>query len=265
MFFVDTLERNTLLNPFNFVPPKVLKVIEDGWPGVFRKLVLPVLPCELMAPFFCHDNGRRSKDIRLMMGTLILQQAFDFTDTQTCLALLTDRCWEYALSIVDPGSLESNVSLRTYRTFRKLVADNGMFKPIFDSVTKNIATSLNVNLDNQRLDSTHFQSDMKKMSRLGLVVKTTDNFLKNLKKKFLEDFEKLDPKIQEKIDKNDNSENDYFSGIKPSERTLKLEYAIKDMHHPVNIFKDNVDVISMNSFKHLQRVLNDQCTIEIID
>jgi hypothetical protein len=202
------------------------------------------------------------------MGSLILQQLYDYTDYQVCTAVLTDRMWGYALNIVDPGGGESYVSLRTYHTFRNLVADNGLFKPIFDTVTKKLADALGISLDIQRIDSTHFQSDMKKLSRLSLFVKTTNYFLKDLEKKYPTEFENLDPEIKEKystVKKDNKHDNDYFGKIRPSERDAQLETAVKNLHSLVSQFKENVQISSFKSFINLQRIINEQCTIKIVD
>jgi hypothetical protein len=200
-----------------------------------------------------------------MMGALILQQMHDYTDCQTIDALLVDRAWEYALNIIDPGGGESSVSLRTYKTFRNLVADNGLFKPIFDTVTAELAGAMGVCLDLQRMDSTHFQSDMKKLTRLNLVVKTTNKFLSVLEKKHIKDFENLDPELKKNYLKIDKIDNEYFGKIKPSERTSRLESAVNDLHTLVTQFKENDKIASLKQFNHLQRLLNEQCTVEIVN
>ena len=50
-----------------------LGLIENGWPEYFRKYILPKLPVDQLAGFFCGNNGRPTKDLLTIIGLFVLQ------------------------------------------------------------------------------------------------------------------------------------------------------------------------------------------------
>jgi hypothetical protein len=160
---------------------------------------------------------------------VILQQYFDLTDKQTCFTLSTSIAWQTALNITDPNDKTCYVSPRTLWDFRHKLIESGLYKPIFDDVTIVLAKCNDVNLETQRLDSTHFQSNMKKLSRLGVFIRTINEFLKRLKKNHRDIFDQIDQELVTRYMSGDSSDNSYFGSKKPSENQRTLEQAAHDL------------------------------------
>jgi hypothetical protein len=59
---------------------------------------------------------------------------------------------------------------------------NGLDKEIFDIATVALAKANDVNLEKQRLDSIHINSNIKKLGRLALFLQVITIFLKLLKR-----------------------------------------------------------------------------------
>jgi len=53
--------------------------------------------------------------------------------------------------------------------------------------------------------------------------------------------------------------------VKPSESAKTLESVSSDLFELVQIFRDNTDIVSMNSYKLMERVLKEQCVITDTD
>ena len=76
-------KQQQLFDPWGHVSPKRRQMLEQSWPGLFRKFILPELPVREFAPFFNPGFGRPTKDISTVMGLLVLQQTLDLDDEET--------------------------------------------------------------------------------------------------------------------------------------------------------------------------------------
>ena len=64
-------------DPWGFLGPKRRRMLDRGWPGLFRKHLLDALPVEKLAPRFHPTHGRPSKEPHTLLGMLLLQAAPD--------------------------------------------------------------------------------------------------------------------------------------------------------------------------------------------
>ena len=69
-----------LFDPWDHISPKRRKLLDRGWPGVFRKYLLEKLPVARIVQYFTEDMGRPSKELNTAIGVLILQQLQDISD-----------------------------------------------------------------------------------------------------------------------------------------------------------------------------------------
>ena len=97
-----TLRDHTSAAPPDFWIPlgaKRQQFLDRSWAGVFREYLLVELPVGDLAPHFCKDFGRPSKDLYVVLGALVLQQRHDLTDAQTVEAIAFNIAWQYALGV----------------------------------------------------------------------------------------------------------------------------------------------------------------------
>jgi len=121
----------------------------------------------------------------------------------------------------------------------------------------------NVDISKQRLDSVHIRSNMRSLGRIRIFAVTIRKFLVNLKRHHKGFFKTIDERfIDLYLTKNASG---CFSMVKPSESAKTLESVSSDLFELVQIFKDNTDIISMNSYKLMERVLKEQCIITDTD
>ena len=239
--------------------PKRKLMLENSWAGLFREEILPELPVEKLAPFFCNNNGRPSKELYTTIGILILQQTFDFTNSETSDQLSYNTQWHYALNITEESDSAKYYCPKTMWNIHELVSKNNLADVIFNSVTSKLAERFNVDTDNQRIDSVHIKSNMKRLGRIRIFSNTITRFLNNLKRKHKEQYEQIDNCLIERY--LSISTSSYFSNIKPSESQKTLTLVADDLFNLTQQFKSNDDVKRMNSFKLLQRVLAEQCNV----
>ena len=192
-----------LINPWGFLGPKRQKMLEESWAGLFQKEILPSLPVDSLASYFDKSFGRPTKEFHTVLGTLLLQQSFDLTDMEAVGQLAFNVQWHYALNITDESDSEKYMCPKTLWSMRNIVATNNLDLVIFEAVTDNLAEAFKVDTSQQRLDSTHIKSNMKRLGRIGIFVETIHKFLVNLKRRDKEQFNSIDKELREK----------YFSNI----------------------------------------------------
>lgn len=244
---------------WDFLSPKRRKMLDNSWSGLFRKELLPELPVEALTPFFSNGIGRPTKELHTALGVLILQQMFDLIDEQTISELAFNIQWHYALNITEESDSAKYMSPRTLWNLRSIVIENDLVSRIFDSITAKLARVFEVNADSQRLDSVHIKSNMRRLGRTTILARTTHKFLVDLKRSQAERFETVRNEIVDKYFSEKSLQA--FSVVESSQTRNTLDSAASDLFELVRQFEDCSDVTSMDSYKLLERVLNEQCRI----
>jgi len=248
-----------IFDAWSSISPKRRQMLDAEWPGLFRVHILPSIPVGQVTKFFDAYMGRPTKELYSMLGALILQQTFDLTDKETVDQFSYNIQWHYALNIAEESDNAKYFCTKTLWNNRNTIAGNGLEDKIFSTVTAGLAKAFKVNIDKQRLDSVHIKSNMRRLGRIGIFSETTHRFLINLKRQYPVLFDTVDKKLVEKYltEKALNC----FSMVKPSESHKTLNEVSKDLFNLFVQFKHTDEIISMSSFKLLERVLNEQCNL----
>jgi len=248
-----------LFDKWGHFGPKRLRILKESWAGLFQEHILEILPVSLLVPFFSDDSGRDTKEFYTTMGVLVLQQMRDLTDDEAVEALAFDDRWHFALDITDDSDKSKYMAPKTLWNYRFIVASEGMETPIFEAITEKLALVYNVDPGMQRIDSVHIRSNMRRLGRVTIFTKTIHNFLKNLRRQHKNIFDLIEPGI---IDKYFTEKGlSCFAAIKPSQSQKTLDDVAQDLFALVTRFESNKSVISMNTYKQLKRVLEDQCCV----
>ena len=237
--------------------------MEQSWAGLFREHILQELPVNKIAPYFTEGFGRPTKELYMALGVIILQQAHDLTDDETLCQLAFSEQWHYALDITSVSDDATYMSPKTLWNMRKIVTDNELDSIIFNQTTDILAKVFNVDISKQRLDSVHIKSNMRSLGRIRIFAVTIRKFLVNLKRHHKEFFKTIDERFVDRYLKKDASS--CFSMVKPSESAKTLEMVSPDLFELVQLLRDNTDIVSMNSYKLMERVLKEQCIITQTD
>ncbi|MEA2014723.1 MAG: transposase [Thermodesulfobacteriota bacterium] len=252
-----------LFDPWDHLGPKRRKLLEQSWAGLFREHILQDLPVNKIARYFTEGFGRPTKELYMALGVIILQQAHDITDDETLCQLAFSEQWHYALDITSMSDDATYMSPKTLWNMRKIVTDNELDSIIFNQTTDTLAKVFNVDISKQRLDSVHIRSNMRSLGRIRIFAVTIRKFLVNLKRHHKGFFETIDERFIDRYLTKDASS--CFSMVKPSESAKTLETVSSDLFELVQLFRDNTDIVSMNSYKLMERVLKEQCIITDTD
>jgi hypothetical protein len=248
-----------IFDPWAFLTPKRRKMLDNGWPGLFREHILPSIPVDKVGKYFNETFGRPTKEIYAMIGALVLQQTLDLTDEETVRAYAFDVQWHYALNVTEESDEAKYISLKTLWNNRNIIAQNNLEDDIFKASTNRLAKVFKVNIDKQRIDSVHIKSNMRRLGRIGIFSESIHKFLVNLKRGHKDQFDMIDGKIADKYLSKDAL--GCFSRVKPSKSKKTLTGVSKDLFNLVQQFKARPEVVDMYSYKLLERVLKEQCNL----
>lgn len=260
MIHLKDHKQGELFDPWHFLSPKRRQLLDNSWPGLFKNEILPELPVSQLFPFFRDDFGRPTKELYTVLGTLICQQAFDLTDNETCAQLAFNIQWHYAFNLPEESDAAKYMCPKTLWSMRKILVDNELDSFLFESVTQQLAKIFGVNTDQQRIDSVHIQSNMRRLGRIGIFTRAIHKFLKNLKRQHIRLFEMVNAALVEKYLSEKSLE--CFSMVKPSETRKTLATVSNDLFDLVMQFKASPDVAAMHSYKQMARILNEQCHVK---
>ncbi|RAM03222.1 hypothetical protein DO021_03840 [Desulfobacter hydrogenophilus] len=115
--------------------------------------------------------------------------------------------------------------MKTLWTFRQIMIENELDVALFNATTDKLAKVFQVNTDNQRIDSVHIKSNMRRLGRISIFSTSINKFLANLKRSHSKHFATVNTDVIGKY----ISEKalSCFSLVKPSEssKTLLLKSA----------------------------------------
>jgi len=259
MIHIKDHTQKDLFDPWGFLGPKRRELLDQSWAGLFQKELLSELPVGKVASFFTDGFGRPTKELYTVLGALVLQQAHDLTDEETVNQVAFNTQWHYALNITEESDSAKYLCPKTVWNMRSIVVDNGLDALLFDHITDKLAKVFKVNTDSQRVDSVHIKSNMRRLGRIGIVTSSINKFLVNLKRGHQEHFDTVDTGIIERYLSEKSLQ--CFSMVKPSESAKTLASVSADLFHLVEQFKDHPNIKAMHSYKLLERVLKEQCTV----
>lgn len=258
---IHTKDHKTLplFDPWDFLGPKRRKLMEESWAGLFRKYILNELPVSKLRTFFTTGFGRPTKELYSIIGAIVLQQIHDLSDQQTVCQLAFNQQWHYALDITDSSDQAAYLCEKTLWNFRSIMTEHNLDSLVFNQTTAKLAEVFKVNTEKQRLDSVHIKSNMRHLSRIGIFARSIHKFLVNLQRQYKDCFAQIASETADRY--LSRTALGCFSMVKPSESATTLEQLSRDLFSLVQLFSADQQVRSMHSYKLLERVLQEQCTV----
>ena len=259
---IHTRDHNTayLFDPWHFLGEKRRNLLDTSWAALFREHILCELPVNKIAPYFSETYGRPTKELYTALGVLVLQEVLDLTDEDTVSQLAFNLQWHYALDIVEESDEAKYLCPKTLWNMREVVIENHLDQVLFECTTEVLAKVFKVDTSAQRIDSVHIKSNMRRLGRIGIFVKSIHDFLVNLKRHHQELFDALAQDLVDRYLK--DKALSCFSLIKPSEAQNTLESVSGDLFHLVQRFADHRQVSAMYSYATMVRVLKEHCEIK---
>lgn len=233
--------------------------LEEGWHGVFRNSVLKCLPADYIAQNFSPDQGRPTKEIYSMVGLLLIMEFKQWTALEASEAYSLDSGVQFALNL--PRN-KQYVSPRTVEYYKRLLREgDDQCAEIFGTVTKQLVDELQLNIDKQRLDSTHVFSNMAKLGRTQLMATAIKRFLTQVSRHNKEAYAALPAEL---LARYAPAESRIFGFGRPSdeEYAKRIQQLAEDLHYLTEQFAADPTINTRTSYQALARIFQDHCEVK---
>lgn len=230
-----------------------------SWQGVFRHVILELMPAEEVGEHFSADQGRPTKELYSMAGLLLIMEFRNWRLEEAADAYMYSADVQYALNM---GRDHQSLSERTIERYQRLFREEKLAMKVMDEVSKRLVEKLELDIKKQRLDSTHVFSNMATFTRtrmMGVVVK---RFLGPLKRHHTKIYETLPEELRQRYSR---SESGLFGDVgrdKESRQVLKQQVA-EDLYNFIERFAHDEAVCCRKSYKDMVKVFEQQC--EVVD
>jgi len=247
-----------LFDPFDSVlTEKTRKRLLDGWAGVFRHVILELMPVETISGHFDPAMGRPTKELYSIAGLLLIKEFMDWTKDEALDAYSFNMYVHYALNL-EP--VTHDISMRTLERYINLFEDDDVAKSVMLEITVTLVDILEINIDKQRLDSTHIFSDMASFGRTRLMGVAIKRFLTQLARHDSKAYELLSEQLRKRYTP---GVNQLFADTKKdsdSRRLLRQQVA-EDMYLLVRRFSGIDEHSRKDAYKAMERIFYEQCEV----
>jgi DDE family transposase len=245
-----------LFDPFEgLFSPSAVRILECGWQGVFRHVILEVLPVAELSQHFHPSLGAPTKELYSMAGLVFLADFHGWTSQQAAEGYMFHTDLQYALNL-EPGA---EVSSRSVERYQRLFRADDLAADIFSRVTEALTQKLELDVSLQRLDSTHLYSHMATFGRTKLMAVAIKRFLTQVKRHDLEAYTALPEPLRLRYEP---AQSQLFGDATDSEsRQRSRQQAAEDLLWVIEHFADQPTMTSRQSYKALETIFNQQCEV----
>jgi hypothetical protein len=163
----------------------------------------------------------------------------------------------YALNL-EP--VTHDISMRTLERYINLFEDDDIAKTVMLEITVTLVDLLELNIDKQRLDSTHIFSDMASFGRTRLMGVAIKRFLTQLKRHGPKAYELLDEQLLRRYAPGVNQLFGDTGKDSESRRLLRQQVA-EDMYLLIRRFADTAEHAGRGTYKAMERIFYEQCEV----
>jgi hypothetical protein len=256
MIHTNDPRQNRLFDPFQgIIPPAGQQIISSGWQGVFRHVLLELMPVGELAQHFSQELGAPTKELYSMAGLVFLADFFGWTAQEAAEAYIFRTDVQYALNL-EPGA---TVSSRTIERYQKLFRDDDLAAQIFHDVTIRLAEVLELNISQQRLDSTHVFSHMASFGRIKLMAVAIKRFLTQVKRHAPALYAAMPEAFRLRYEP---TVSQLFAGAKDAEsRQRSRQQVAEDLQWIIEHFAQCADMTGRSSYKAMVTIFSQQCEV----
>jgi hypothetical protein len=258
MHYIVDPRQSSMFDPYTQVFSKLgYRRIVKGWQGVFRRVILEIMPVDTIAGEFSEGEGRPTKELYSMAGLVFIMQFHDWTIEQATEEYMFNLGVQYALNL-EPGG--QSLSSRTLDRYLAIFRECDIAEKVFHDVTHALVEALEKDVSRQRLDSTHVFSNMARFGRTQLMGVVVKRFLAQVHRHDVSAYDALPEEVRERYKP---AANRLFGDTKNDIKSQKLirQHVAEDMLMLIQRF-ENTGHADRTTFKQLVRVFNEQCAVE---
>jgi len=166
--------QSKLFTAVDYLPRTARKRLESSWASVFYEEFFSRLDEEVFSVLYSEKKSRPNTPVNILVGFETLKSGFGWSDEELYNHFLFDLQVRYALGLHDFD--EGYFDLRTLYYFRAALVEYeqkhkiNLIQNASEQITDEQIRRFQVKTGLQRMDSTQVQSNIRKMSRLQLLV-----------------------------------------------------------------------------------------------
>src|SRR5208337_1990988 len=132
---IEDPRQERLFDPFQgLFPPLARRILDNGWQGTFRLVILESLPVAKLSEHFHPSLGTPTKELYSMAGLVFLADFHGWTSQQAIEAYMFHTDVQFALN-VEPGV---QVCTRTVERYQELFLEDDLAALTFKNVTETL-------------------------------------------------------------------------------------------------------------------------------
>ncbi len=163
-----------MFSSISSLPEKILKRLEASWAGTFYREIFVRIDEKVFAVLYSDEASRPNTPVNVLVGLEILKSGFGWSDEEMYDHFCYDVQVRYALGYRDLSV--GHFELRTMYNFRGRVTQHmqetgeNLIEQVFEQITDEQIAAFELKTDKLRMDSTMIASNIRKMTRLQLLV-----------------------------------------------------------------------------------------------
>ena len=231
--------------------------LEENWPGVFRHVILELMPVDALREHFHPALGRPTRELYSMAGLLLLREWHHWTQEQAVAAYGFHTEVQYALNLDPVGH---DLSVRTLERYQGYFEQDELAQQVLHDVTTCLVRQLDLKIDQQRLDSTHVFSDMTQLGRTRLRGVALKRFLTQVQRHAPAAYAALPEALRQRYAP---SEHPLFGAVgqdRESRRLLRQQVA-EDLYQVLRQFAEQPAHAHRSSYQAMERLFHEQCEV----
>ncbi len=231
--------------------------LEENWPGVFRHVILELMPVETLRQYFHPTWGRPTQELYSMAGLILLRECMNWTKEQAVDMYRFHTGVQYALNLEPQGH---DLSVRTLERYQDYCEQEEVGQRVMHEVTTCLVQVLGTRIEQQRLDSTHVFSDMAELGRTRLLGVALKRFLTQVQRHDPAAYAALDPALRERYAPSDRRLFADTAPDRPARRLLRQQVA-EDLYQVLRHFADQPAHAARSTYRALERIFYEQCEV----
>jgi len=247
-------DENVAFGDFDFnLPQSLVEELEQGWAGKFKNHIFDNIDEYKFADMYSEDEGRPNFPVKIIVSLEILKHLFDISDKELLESFHCDIRFMKAVGLKRAGQV--TLGLRTIYDFRENLVDymaetgENPLDEIFDELLAEFLEVADIDTDIQRMDSTMVKANIKHLSRIQLMRKVFENFVRE-----------LSDSQRNRIHKNilqilDDSFSEYLNN---HDKEDILNNLLGKLNSVKQLFKNDDSINDTKVYHHLVRVVEEQ-------
>ena len=259
MRYLEDPRQSSLFDVFaEILSPVAYRRLQSGWQHLFRSAILKRMPVGKLADHFDPEMGRPTKELYSMAGLLFIMEFRDWTHEEAADAYMFNIDVQYALNL--PPEQQS-LCRRTIERYIALFREDDLAQQIMHDVTAELVTLLELDVSQQRLDSTHIESNMAKFGRIRLMSTAIRRFLTQLKRHDEGSYSQIRRNIRDRYEASPHS---IFGWKKLDDDGIKelRQSVAEDLAYLVDRYRRNKNHNGRSTYLMMVKVFEQQCQVE---